>query len=261
MGKKSNAAPESRQSADHMLVLERGLAVIESFDGHSALSVSEVAKLTGISRPSARRCLLTLENLGYATFDGRVFCLSPRVLRLGFSYFSGADLPKILQPALERVSNAISESCSASVLDGCDVLYVARVATKRIISVDLQVGSRIPAYCSAMGRVLLASLPKDRAVEILRKSDRTQRTKSTVASLSRLSTELNRVREQDYSIVSGELEAGLVTIAVPVRNSKGETVAAVNVSSQIERSTPKYLVGHVLPLLRDLQSEVASLLR
>ncbi len=244
-----------------MLVLERGLSVIEAFDGHAALSVSEAAGITGMSRPAARRCLLTLVNLNYATFDGRLFRLAPRVLRLAFSYLSNVDLPRIVQPSLERLSTVLKESCSAAVLDDTEVLYIARAATERIISVDLRIGSRLPAYCNAMGRVLLAAMPPDSALDILRRTDRIQRTKATLTSLSDLAHELDRVRKQDYSIVRGELEPGLLTIAVPIRNGAGAVVAAVNVGGHIERSSPKRLVEEVLPRLRTLQAELTPLLR
>jgi IclR family transcriptional regulator, pca regulon regulatory protein len=244
-----------------MLVLERGLAVIECFDGRDALSVSEVAQLTGISRPAARRCLLTLQALNYATFDGRLFRLAPRVLRLGFSYLSKADLPQIAQPALEQLSASLNESCSAAVLDDTDVLYVARAATERIISVDLRVGSRLPAYCNAMGRCMLAAMPPDQALEVLKRTDRVQRTKNTLTKLPDLMAELDRVRKQDYSIVRAELELGLLTIAVPIRNTRREVVAAVNVGSHVDRSSSKHMVDDILPRLRSLQAELTPLLR
>jgi IclR family pca regulon transcriptional regulator len=257
--KKTPASP--KRSADHMLVLERGLSVIECFDGHEALSVSEVASLTGMSRPAARRCLLTLVTLDYATFDGRTFRLAPRVLRLGFSYLSKADLPQIAQPALEKLGAILNESCSAAVLDGTDVLYVARAATERIISVDLRVGSRLPAYCNAMGRCMLAAMPPDQALDILKRSDRIQRTANTLTRLPDLMAELDRVRKHDYSIVRAELELGLLTIAVPIRNIRREVVAAVNVGSHVDRSSPKHMIDDVLPKLRGLQAELAPLLR
>ncbi len=166
------------------------------------------AQLTGISRPSARRCLLTLLTLNYATFDGRLFRLAPRVLRLGFSYLSNANLPQIAQPALERLSASLNESCSAAVLDDTDVLYVARAATERIISVDLRVGSRLPAYCNAMGRCMLAAMLPDQALEVLKRTDRIQRTKNTLTKLPDLMAELDRVRRQDYSIVPRRTRTG-----------------------------------------------------
>jgi IclR family pca regulon transcriptional regulator len=255
------ASHTTRNSPDHMLVLERGLTVIECFDGQGALSVTDVARLTGLSRPAARRCLLTLTTLHYATFDGRLFRLAPRVLKLGFSYLSSADLPQIIQPVLERLSATLSESCSAAVLHETDVLYVARVETKRIISTNLRVGSRLPAYCNAMGRVLLASLSEQEARSVLQRSDRVKRTQRTLTKIPDLMAELERVRDQDYSVVHGELEPGLLTIAVPIRDSRGTVVAAVNVGEHVERTTPERLVSEVLPRMRALQQEVTPLLR
>lgn len=256
----SEPAPPIKRS-DHLLVLEKGLAVIECFDGQSALSVSQVAERTGLSRAAARRCLLTLGVLGYATSDGRAYKLAPRTLKLGFAYLSNADLPQILGPELERVSVLLSESCSASVLDGTDVLYIARVAAKRIISVDLRAGSRLPAYCNAMGRVLLATLSSSEAECVLRKSERINRTGTTLTSIASLMAELRRVREQGYSVVEGEYETGLLTIAVPVMNATGAVVAAVNVGTHVDRTTAARLVVEVLPRLRALQSAVKPLLR
>jgi IclR family pca regulon transcriptional regulator len=254
-------AERSIKPGDHLLVLEKGLAVIECFDGRSALSVSEVAELTGLSRAAARRCLLTLTELRYAAFDGRAFKLMPRVLRLGFAYLSNADLPQVIAPELQRVSASLTESCSASVLDGTDVLYIARAATNRIISVDLRVGSRLPAYCNAMGRVLLASLPSAQAEAILRSTDRIKRTPTTITAVTPLMSELRRVREQGYSIVQGEFESGLLTIAVPILDAAHRVVAAANVVVQAERSTPDHLAAAALPVLLALQKAVKPLLR
>jgi IclR family transcriptional regulator, pca regulon regulatory protein len=261
MSASKQASYTNNRSPDHMLVLERGLAVIECFDGQGALSVTDVARRTGLSRPAARRCLLTLTTLDYATFDGRLFRLAPRVLKLGFSYLSSTDLPQIIQPMLEQLSATLSESCSAAVLHETDVLYVARVETKRIISTNLRVGSRLPAYCNAMGRVLLASLPEQEARSVLERTDRVKRTQRTLTEIPDLMAELDRVRDHDYSVVHGELESGLLTIAVPIRDSRGNVVAAINVGEHVERTTPEHLVSEVLPRMRALQQQVASLLR
>ncbi|MBE7197450.1 MAG: helix-turn-helix domain-containing protein [Parafilimonas terrae] len=244
-----------------MLVLEKGLAVIECFDGRQSLSVSEAAALTGLSRAAARRCLLTLVTLGYATSEGPLFRLAPRILRLGSSYLTGAELPQIVQPELDRISAALHESCSASVLDGVDVLYIARAATTRIISTDLRAGSRLPAYCNAMGRVLLASLSPDEAETLLRGSDRPQRTARTLTQVPELLAELDVVRRQDFAIVEGELEAGLITVAVPVRNAEGRTIAGVNIAAHTNRVDREMLITSALPHLRQLQASLRPLLR
>ncbi len=247
--------------ADHLVVLERGLSVIECFDGHEALSVSDVAARTGLSRAASRRCLLTLTVLGYATFDRPLFRLAPRILRLGFAYLSKADLPQLLQPALEQLSRALGESCSASVLDGTDVLYIARVATVRIISVDLRVGSRLPAYCNAMGRVLLAARSEAEVKALLRRSALVKRTPRTLVTVSALSAAVDQVRRQGYSIVEGELEPGLVTIAVPILDAVGAVIAAINVGAHVDRTTAAQLIAKALPRMRKVQAEIAPSLR
>jgi IclR family pca regulon transcriptional regulator len=260
-----HAAPQPRvdaaRSPDHMLVLEKGLAVIECFDGQTALTAADVARRSGLSRPAARRCLLTLVTLNYASSDGKSFRLAPRILKLGFSYLSGAALPQIIQPMLARLSAALSESCSACVLHETEVIYVARVETQRIISTNLRVGSRLPAYCNAMGRVLLAALPRDQAHALLERTDRVKRTTMTSTEIPALMAELGRVSAQGYSIVQGELELGLLTIAVPIVDQTGHVVAAINVGDHAERTTPARLVAEVLPLMRALQAEIAPLLR
>src|SRR4051812_3699738 len=158
---------------DYMAGLGKGLAVIACFDErHRRLTIAEVAAMARLSRAAARRCLLTLERLGFASFDGRFFGLTPRILRLGYAYLASAELPQIIQPFLEQVSARIQESCSASILDGEEVLYIARSAKRRIMSVDLAVGSRLPAYCTSMGRVMLAALPPEEAMRRLRASPR-----------------------------------------------------------------------------------------
>ena len=247
--------------SDHLVVLEKGLSVIECFDGQEALSVSDVATRTGISRAAARRCLLTLTALGYATFDRPLFRLAPRILRLGFAYLSTADLPQILQPALEQLSRALGESCSASVLDGTDVLYIARVATVRIISVDLRVGSRLPAYCNAMGRVLLAARTGPEVKALLKQSTLVKRTPQTLVSITALSAAVDQVRKQGYSVVQGELEPGLLTIAVPIVNAVGIVIAAINVGAHVDRTTAAQLIAEALPRMRKIQAEIAPSLR
>ena len=260
---KQLAAPEdfAIQPADHLVVLEKGLMVIESFDGHEALTVSEVAALTGLSRAAARRCLLTLTALGYASQDGKAFRLAPRILRLGFAYLSRADLPRMLQPALEQLSRALGESASASVLDGTEVLYVARVATVRIISVELRAGSRLPAYCNAMGRVLLAARPPAEVRAILKRSDLVQRTPRTLTGIRPLMAAIDVVRRQGYSVVQGELELGLLTIAVPIFDAAGVVVAAINVGAHVDRTDERRLVGEALPRMRKIQRDIGPLLR
>jgi IclR family pca regulon transcriptional regulator len=161
----------------------KGLAVIEAYGrGRSSLTIAEVARLAALDRASARRCLLTLVNAGYATTDGRYFELTPRILRLGYSYLA-ASLPRLIQPSLSQLADKLRESCSAAVLDGSEIVYIARAAQHRLMGVGLHPGSRLPAYCTWMGRVLLASLLPEQAQQILQSSDRKKMTARTLTTI------------------------------------------------------------------------------
>jgi len=227
---------DPRNDPSFVEAFARGLSVIRAFGaGRDHMTLSEIAKVTDLPRATVRRALFTLVALGYASDDGRQFRLTPRILSLGHAYLSSTPLPGLLQPALESVSEITRESCSASILDGTDIVYVARSATKRIMSVGLNVGSRLPAYCTSMGRVLLASEPVERQKDLLQQSKPTALTDKTVTDPTRLLTELAKVRAQGYAYVDQELEIGLRSIAVPVCNSAGAVVAAINVSTQASR--------------------------
>ncbi|WP_440708664.1 IclR family transcriptional regulator domain-containing protein [Herbiconiux sp. YIM B11900] len=211
--------------------LARGLAVITAFDAERPeMTLSQVAAVTGLSRATARRFLLTLVELGYVRSDGRLFALTPRVLELGYSFLGGLGLPEIAQPHLERLSRELGESTSASVLDGPDIVYVARVPTRRIMTVGITIGTRFPAYATSMGRVMLAALPADERAARLAHPEPVAFTASTLTSAPALEAEIARVREQGWSIVDQELENGLRSVAVPVVRA-GRVVAAVNVSA------------------------------
>ncbi|WP_396641041.1 IclR family transcriptional regulator C-terminal domain-containing protein [Microbacterium sp.] len=230
----------------------RGLGVIRAFDAdHPELSLSDVARRAELTRAAARRFLLTLETLGYVRNDGRMFALTPRVLELGFSYLSALSLPEIVQPHLERLSREVDESVSAAVLDGTDIVYVARVPTRRIMSVRITIGTRFPAYATSMGRVLLAGMPDESLLGVLDASDLRDLTGRTVTDRSALSDEIRRVREQGWSLVDGELEPGLRSIAVPLHDRDGRVVAALNVSTSATRdSAERVRDASVPPLVR-----------
>ncbi|MFT4307276.1 MAG: IclR family transcriptional regulator C-terminal domain-containing protein [Microbacterium sp.] len=218
--------------------LARGLAVIRAFDAeHPELSLSDVARRAGLTRAAARRFLHTLTALGYVRAEGRLFALTPRVLELGFSYLSSLSLPEIVQPHLERLSREVDESVSAAVLDGTDIVYVARVPTRRIMSVRITIGTRFPAYATSMGRVLLAGLPEAQRDAALAASARAHLTDRTLTEADRLRAELDRVRAQGWALVDGELEDGLRAIAAPVHGKDGAVIAAVNVSTSTSRGT------------------------
>ena len=208
--------------------LERGLAVIRAFDAASPeLTLSDVARATGLTRAAARRFLLTLADLGYVRSDGRQFSLTPRVLELGYAYLSGLSLPAIAEPHLERLVAEVHESSSVSVLDGEDIVYVARVPMSRIMTVSINVGTRFPAYATSMGRVLLAGLPADALDAYLAAVPLRPLSPRTVTSADALRRELAKVRRQGWALVDQELEQGLRSVAAPIRDRGGETVAAM----------------------------------
>ncbi|MEH0108351.1 IclR family transcriptional regulator C-terminal domain-containing protein [Tersicoccus sp. MR15.9] len=211
--------------------LARGLEVIRAFDAaHPELSLSDVARRTGLTRATARRFLLTLVELGYVRTDGRLFRLTPQVLRLGYAYLSSMGLTDIAQPHLEALSAQLGESTSASVLDGAEIVYVARVATRRLMMVGISVGTRFPAYATSMGRVLLAAQTPDGLEAILGEQPPSALTARTITDPAALRREIDRVREAGWAVVDQELEAGLRSVAAPVRGAGGEVVAAINVS-------------------------------
>jgi IclR family pca regulon transcriptional regulator len=235
---------------EYVQSLARGLAVIRAFDATSPeLTLSDVARTTGLTRAAARRFLLTLVGLGYVRTDGRLFSLSPRVLELGYAYLSSLSLPEVALPHLERLVAEVHESASVSVLDDGDVVYVARVPTARIMRVTIAIGTRFPAYCTSMGRVLLAWLSPDELDASLERSPLERLTPRTTTSPTALRTELDRVRAQGWAMVDQELEEGLRSIAAPIRDRTGRVVAAVNVSSHASRTTLESVRRDLLPPL------------
>jgi len=242
--------------------LERGLAVIRAFDAHHReLTLSEVARLCDLTRAAARRFLLTLTDLGYVRTDGRLFSLTPRVLELGYAFLSGLSLPEVAEPHLEQLSAEVHESSSVSVLDGDDIVYVARVPMARIMTVAINVGTRFPAYATSMGRVLLAALPDKALEEYLDRVELHRLAPRTTTSPDALRAELFRVRAQGYAIVDQELEGGLRAVAAPVRDKAGATVAAINVSSHASRSSMEKIRRELVPKLRAAAARIEADLR
>jgi IclR family pca regulon transcriptional regulator len=247
---------------DHMAALEKGLAVIECFDAtHDRLTIADVARATDLSRAAARRCLLTLTKIGYAEFDGKFFRLTPRVLRLGHAWLASSALPQLVQPFLERLSEETHESSSASLLDGHEIVYIARSAQRRIMSVGLSVGSRLPAFCTSMGRVLLAALPEDDARARIATGRPRPRTGHTVTDIAQLMAILAEIRQQGYAIVDQELELGLVSIAVPLFNPRNEVVAALNLSGQVQRTSAAEIAAQFLPRMQAMQTMLRPLIK
>lgn len=242
--------------------LIRGLAVLECFDeDHARMSITDVAQRTGLERATARRCLLTLAHLGYATYDGKFFQLTPRVLNLGHSYLAATPLPRLIQPFLDELARATSESTSAAVLEGTDILYIARAATRRVMSINLAPGARLPAYCTSMGRTLLAAMPPDDARAILERSELIAYTPRTRADMAGITTELGVVAAQGFAVIDQELELGLCSIAVPLLDARGAVVAAINIGAQSTRAPVSRMIAQFLPLMRKVQAEVRPLLR
>jgi len=253
---------DSGTERDFMAGLGKGLCVIECFDEENVqLSITAIAQKAGLSRAAARRCLLTLQQLGYAESDGKLFRLTPRVLRLGYAYIASSELPKILQPHLDKLSVQIEESCSASILHGDEIVYIARAATKRIMSVNLGIGTRLPAFCTSMGRVLLAALDPAEAKRRIASASRRQFTPKTRTREDELMQIFTRVREQGYCAIDQELEIGLVSIAVPIRNAAGKVVAALNIGTQSPRIPASELAERFLARLKATQKAVQPLIK
>ncbi|GLY65983.1 IclR family transcriptional regulator domain-containing protein [Amycolatopsis taiwanensis] len=229
---------DGTRPAYHVQSLERGLAVICAFgSGTPELTLSDVARATGLTRAAARRFLLTLVDLGYVRTDGKFFSLTARVLELGYAFLSSMTLPEVAQPHLERLSAEVHESSSVSVLDGSDIVYVARVAVTRIMTVSINVGTRFPAYATSMGHVLLAGLDEDSLAAYLDRTPLERLTAHTLNSPVALRAALAEVRARGWALVDQELEEGLRAVAAPIRDRRGRVVAAVNVSTHASRYT------------------------
>ncbi len=251
-------APGSVKSGVHpadpnfVLSLARGLEVIETFEGHTdGQSVADISRKTGLSRAAVRRLLITLEQLGYAEYTGKVYRLKTRVLKLGFSYLTSTSLPTIAQPILEQVTEAVHESSSLSVLDEDQIVYLARSSAKRVMSVGLSVGSRLPAYCTSMGRVLLAALPDDELTAYFERVELRALTPKTVTDKGLLYETIRRVQIQEFALADEELELGLRSIAVPVRNRQGRVVAAINIGVHAARVSAGEMIERLLPILQE----------
>lgn len=234
----------------HVQSLSRGLSVIRAFGpDRPRMTVSEVARAAGLTRATARRFLHTLVDLGYVQTDGRLFALRPRVLELGYSYLSSIPLPELAAPHLERLVKRVEESSSVSVLDGEEVVYVARVAAKKIMTVSISVGSRFPAHATSMGRVLLAFSDPDWLASYLERVRLEPLTRWTVTDPAEFRAIIAAVREDGFAVVDQELEAGLRSIGAPVRDGSGAVVASMNVSAPVNRGDADTIRSELLPPL------------
>lgn len=247
---------------DTMGGLAKGLATIETFTAERPRqSITEVAAASGLDRATARRCLLTLAHLGYADYDGKFFTLTPRVLRLGTACLAAMPLPHVVQPWLDRLSEELGESTSVSILDEDEIVYVARAAQRKVMSIALMPGSRLPAYCTSMGRVLLAALPEAEARRRLSLRPLAARTPLTLTDAEAVMARVRRAREDGHAVIDQEVELGLRSIAVPLLNARGATVAALNLGLPALRGDVETLVTSYLPALRRVQEEIRKILR
>ncbi len=246
---------------DFVASLAKGLKVIEAFRAERPrLAVVDVAKATGLDRATARRCLLTLNALGYADYDGKFFSLTPRILRLGMGALATLPLPQIVQPWLDQLSEQIGQSTSVAILDETEVVYIARAAQKRVMAVGLMPGSRLPAHATSLGRVLLAALPMNEARALVERADLTPRTVRSLTTPAEIMAELARVREQGHAIIDQEVEIGLRSIAVPVLDARGRTVAALNTGVAAVQAGPEDLARDYLPALLKVQEGLRRVL-
>jgi IclR family pca regulon transcriptional regulator len=237
----------------------RGLDVIRSFSAAAPRqTLTDVAARSGLTRAGARRILLTLQALGYVRSDGRHYALTPRILDLGFAYLSSMPIWNLAEPVMERLVDQVKESCSAAVLDGTDIVYVLRVPTRKIMSIGLGVGSRLPAACTSMGRMLLAGLPDAEVEALLRAAPPAAHTRHTLTDPEAVLARVRQARRQGWCLVNQELEEGLVSLAAPIVSRAGETVAALNISGQANRTPPRQMQEQMLPALLAAAAEVSK---
>jgi IclR family pca regulon transcriptional regulator len=239
----------------------RGLQVIRSFSERAPRqTLSEVAAATGLTRAGARRILLTLQTLGYVDFDGKLFALTPRILDLGFAYLSSMPIWNRAEPVMEALVQQVQESCSAAVLDDTDIVYVMRVSTHKIMRISLGVGSRLPAWCTSMGRLLLADLDDEALRARLEASNVEPLTRHTLTDIDALVAKVLQARRQRWCLVNQELEEGLISIAAPIVDRSGRMVAALNISGQANRTSAKVMQDAMLPALVEAAQEISRLL-
>jgi IclR family transcriptional regulator, pca regulon regulatory protein len=247
------------RSPEFVQSLERGLSVITAFTRDArSLTLSEIADRTGLSRAAARRFLITLKDLGYVESDGRLFSLQPRVLALGYSYLSSLPVWEVARPHLEELAEKVQETTSASVLDGDDIVFVARVEVKRIMSMTLGVGSRLPAWATAMGRVLLADLGPAQLDQYFRRVTLAPLNERTVVDEKELRGIIAEARTRGWTLVDQEVEEGVRSLAVPIRSPQGRTEAAVTVCSHALRVTRERVIDEFLPLVLETSERVTA---
>ncbi|PID20275.1 IclR family transcriptional regulator [Sporosarcina sp. P3] len=249
----------SIKDADFIQSLERGLLIIQAFSNENqTLTVSEAAKITNLSRPTVRRIFLTLESLGYAESTDGHYSLTARVLSLGYAYISSKNIWDIAHPHMRDLVEQTGESTSISVLNGKEIVYVARIPTKRIMMIALDVGSRLPAYATSMGQVLLANLSPSELENYFTDADFTAFTDRTVSSKLELTERLTQIKNDGWAFVEQQLEEGLSSLAAPIRNNEGKVVAAINISSHANRINREMVNDKFLPLLLTTAEKIST---
>ncbi|PCJ04653.1 MAG: IclR family transcriptional regulator [Rhodobacteraceae bacterium] len=249
------------EQRDIMGGLAKGLAVIETFKAECPRqTISQVSASSGLDRATARRCLLTLAHQGYADYDGKFFTLTPRILRLGTACLATMPLPQIVQPWLDKLSDELGESTSVAILDGDEIVYIARAAKRKVMSISLMPGSRLPANCTSMGRVMLAALP-DYEAKIMTSSKTIEaRTSHTITAPEALLTEIKIIRAQGYAVIDQEVELGLISIAVPLYNTHNMVVAALNLGLSSHGAEVVQLAALYLDKLQNIQAELRQII-
>lgn len=250
---------EGRAADDVVRSLERGLEVIEVMSrAQRSLTLADVSRLCGTTRATARRLVLTLKELGYVAFDGYAYSLRPRVMDLGDAYLSGLALPRVAHPHLTRLAAKVQDTCSLTVLDEFDVVYVDRVRASRLMTVNIDIGTRFPAYATSTGRVLLAALPEEMVEDYLSTLEAEPLTEMTTTSAAGLLEEITRARRSGFAIADQELDVGLRSVAAPVRANSGDVVAAVVVSTQVTRTPLDILRSRVVPQLLQTATSIGA---
>lgn len=240
--------------------LANGLRCLALFDADQpSVTIQEAATLLDVTRPSARRLLLTLKQAGYLEQVDRDFLVTPKVLELGFSYFSSKGLRAIAIPYMEAVSSKTGETCALAVLDGADIVFLHRSEPKKPMRLDLSIGSRLPAFAHSMGRILLSQLDDEALDKTLRAAELKPFTSTTMVDVEQLKQEIACVRERGWSFSNGELVEGIAGLSRPIFDAKGEVVAAINISMILGNRTLAYIEQEMLPHLTQASEAISSI--
>ena len=235
--------------------------MLEAFGAdHPRRAIADVAQATGLDRATARRCLLTLHKLGYADYDGKFFTLKPRVLRLGVGALAALPLAQLVQPWPDQLSEKLDQSTSVAILDDTEIVYVARAAQRKVMSIGLMPGSRLPAHCTSLGRVLLGALPESEARAVVLRSDLAPRTAYSLTDPDEILDRVRATRADGYAVIDQEVETGLRSIAVPLHTAGGRVCGALNTGLSVAHASREDLVTVFLPALLKVQNALRSVL-